>query len=388
MDKQHPSQYLYIGMDIHKDNHTAVATDCFNQTFFELEIANQIPDFKKLISKVETLTKAKGLIPVFALEDSYGNGEYLAHYLASQGFLVKEVNPVLVCRERGLMTHPEKSDLQDAKGVVRASIREGIDRLPSYSITNVREIAKDLSCLVSDRNFAVKEQTRLKNQLHYLLNRSYCSHYQEFFQNPFTKKALRFWTDFPSLSVFKSSKKRVNKPNWIKSISPQDLSIISEVEAKQIRRKAQRLLVLQAEIKELDQEIRHIYFKTGQQLHTLPGCGLNIASRILAEIKDINRFPSANQLAKYAGLTPRANESGKRKRKIKDPRGNRKLNHAFYKIVLSQLGRAGTPEAKTFIKRKLAEGKSKRQAIRSLKRHLCNIIYSMVKEQRAYYQTN
>ena len=84
------NQFLYVGMDIHKDTHTAVITNCFNQILLELKISNSNKDFKKLVSKAERLSKKNNFIkPIFGLEDSYGYGSRLAKYLYQNGYLVK-----------------------------------------------------------------------------------------------------------------------------------------------------------------------------------------------------------------------------------------------------------------------------------------------------------
>jgi len=64
-------QFLYVGMDIHKDNHTAAATNCFGQNLLELEISNSEKDFDDLVARVERLSVSKNLKPVFGLEDSF-----------------------------------------------------------------------------------------------------------------------------------------------------------------------------------------------------------------------------------------------------------------------------------------------------------------------------
>lgn len=382
----HPSQMLFVGMDVHKDNHAAVAADCFGQVYLEKEMANTYQDFQKLVHSIRAIAQVKRLKPVFGLEDSYGNGHQLARFLFSKGLEIRVINPVLVSRERDRMTHPEKSDLQDAKGVVNV-LASKIGRLPYYRITEASEINKDLRALVSDRDFLVREQTRLKNQLHSLLHRSYGSCYKDLSNGPFTKKALKFWNEFPSLAALKSTKKRTEKPAWLKQLSREAMPQISEIQQRQIQRKAKRLLEIKLELKELEADLQEVYTDTKQHLETLPGCGLAIASRILAEVKDIDRFSSSAKFAKYAGLAPRANESGKRKRKFRYTRGNRRLNYTFYRIALTQISTTrGTDQARTYYQKKLAENKSKRQAIRCLKRQISDIVYSMLKEQRPYYE--
>jgi transposase len=81
---------------------------------------------------------------------------------------VRTINPVLVKREREYETHPEKSDLADALWVAKVLIQR-IDSVPTFSITEATEISRDIRALTKDRQTIVLEQTRLKNQLHGLL---------------------------------------------------------------------------------------------------------------------------------------------------------------------------------------------------------------------------
>ena len=328
---------LFVGVDVHKDNHAAVALNCFGEVEDQIEIDNGFANFELLAQKIKEIASKKGLTPVFGLEDTYGSGDFLARYLVSRGFEVKTVNPVLVRRERCYETHPEKSDVVDAKGVAKVLIQR-IDTLPKFTLTKTSEIAIDLRCLVKDRETIVKEQTALKNQLHRLLHSSYGSDYRHVFREIFSMTALSFWVSFPSALDIKVSRKRVVKPDWIKEARHEELPLVSEIVKNQIRRKARRLLIMKDELKEIERELKEINLKTGQSLETLPGCGAVLAAVIFSEIKDIERFETPAQLAKYAGLAPRALESGMKRRHIKTRSGNRRLNRAIYQVALSQIG--------------------------------------------------
>lgn len=380
-----PYDYLLAGIDIHKDNHTLVAADCFEQVLFEKEFVNEIREFKTVVSKIKRLAEKRNLIPVFGLEDSYGNGEMLARYLYSSGLEVKEINPILVDRERNYEVHPEKSDPEDAKGVVKVLIHKGIDRLPTYRITESTEIARDLKASTNDREYLIKEQTRLKNQLHGLLHRSYGSYYQMLFRDPFAKRALLFWQAFPTLRNLKSTKKRIAKPEWLKKFRADEIPEITPIQRGQIGRKVKRLLEIREELKEIAQEIEALLGKNGTYLKSMPGCGTTLAAKMLTEIKDIKRFSSPAKLAKYAGLAPRERSSGKKKKHKKTRRGNRKLNRALYQMALSQIGNQGIESAKEYYQKKVNEGKSKKHALTCLKRQLIEIVWCLLKEQRVYY---
>lgn len=377
--------HLFVGMDVHKDNHAAVAVNCFGTPLLEQELGNEIRDFSSLITRVQAIAKERKLNPVFGLEDTSGSGEFLARFLFNQGYEVKTINPILVKRERDYETHPEKSDLADALGVAKVLIQR-IDSVPNYSITETTEISRDLRALTKDRETIVLEQTRLKNQLHGLLHHSYGSMYKSLFRDVFSQKALLFWQGLPSAQILKSTRKRnMVKPDWISQYTADELPQTSKTQANQIRRKVKRLLAIREELSEIEKELNELVRQTGQKLDTLPGCGPTLSAVVLAEVKDISRFSSPAELAKYAGCSPRKLESGKRKRHIKTRSGNRRLNKALYQIALTQISNQGIAKAKAYFQKKVDEGKSKKHALTCLKRQIVDIVWSMLKEKRAYY---
>lgn len=360
-----PERFLYVGMDIHKDSHTAIATNCFGQNLLELKISNSKEDFENLVALAERLSKQEQKEIVFGLEDSYGYGSRLARYLKEQGLSVKMVPPVLVDGLRKYETHPEKTDSSDAFGVAKVLIQR-IDSLPNYSISPEDELSKEIKELVLDREFLIKEQIRSKNQLHRLLHKAHNSAYRTKFRDPFSLKALRYWLKHP--------------------LSKNELSSESNhsVLTNQIKRKIKRLLDIRKETKEIEQELSLLMEQTGQKLNTLNGCGIVLAAQVLAEVRNINRFRSPHSLAKYAGLCPREKSSGKTFRHIKTKSGNRRLNTAIHRIALSQISKSGNLRAKEYFQRKISEGKTKSQAFCCLKRRLIDIVFMMLKYKQAY----
>jgi len=356
--KLNPNNFLYVGIDVHKDQHTAVGVNCFGQPLWQKEIGNSKEDFDQLTK----LTEIQGLTAAFGLENTSSYGLRLANYLYQKGFLVKTVSPVLVERERKYQTHPEKSDSLDALGVAKALIQR-IGMLPTYTISKTEEISKEIKELVIDREFLVKEQTRLKNQLHRLLHKAYNSEYRLKFKNPFSEKALRYWLKHP-----------LCKKN----------DISSPILKNQIRRKVRRLKEIKKEIIEIEKELRMLVDRTDQKLETLNGCGLVLSASVLSEIRNIERFRSSDSLAKYGGFCPREKSSGKKIRHIKTKSGNRRLNKAIHRIALSQIGRNGNKYSKEYFRKKITEGKSKTQALCCLKRRLVNIIFMMLKHKQEY----
>ena len=105
---------MFVGIDVHKDTHTAVGISPYGEKLFEITVGNYRDDFENLKEKVEEMRGA--LSPFFGLEDVRGYGERLSEYLYEK-YPVYHVPSILVDRLRQNATHPEKSDFLDALGV-------------------------------------------------------------------------------------------------------------------------------------------------------------------------------------------------------------------------------------------------------------------------------
>ena len=110
-----------------------------------------------------------------------------------------------------------------------------------------------------------------------------------------------------------------------------------------------------------------------------PRLGGLSAAKLLCEIGPIDRFRSDAQLARHAGVAPLDASSGKHQRHRLDRGGNRQLNCALHRIAITQ-GRVHPP-ARAYLERKQDEGKSRREALRCLKRQLARTVYTTLKNE-------
>src|SRR3990172_9265295 len=358
MTTQEKQRTLFVGIDVHKDTHTAVGLSPFGEKVFEMTIGNEAGDFISLVEKTKVEAEKDGLVPSFGLEDVHSWGERLSSFLVEEGLPVRAVAPILVDHRRSKTTHPEKNDSLDASGVAEVMIQR-IDSLPLYKLTDEAQKAKQIRELSLEREWLVKERARLKNQLHILLHRIHNTCYRTKFKDPFSKKALRY---------------------WMRSV-PKNTDTILE---QRMKRAARRLLDLREEIQEIEEELTALMTASEQTLSTASGCGVVIAAEIIGEVGDINRFHSPGALAKYAGCAPREHSSGKTIGWRKTRSGNRRLNRSFHRMALSQISRSGNDAARVYFKRKISEGKTKAQALVCLRRQLVNVVWMMMKHRTEY----
>ena len=131
---------------------------------------------------------------------------------------------------------------------------------------------------------------------------------------------------------------------------------------------------------ELEREITALVSDQAPELLALPGCGALSAAKLIAETAGVERFESDAKLARLAGVAPIPVSSGKRDRHRLDRKGNRQLNCALHRIAVTQ-GRVHPP-AREFLARKQAEGKSRMEALRCLKRHLARAVWQALRASR------
>ncbi len=114
-------EYIYVGIDLHKETHTAVILDCFNNTLGEITFANTPAEFPKLVRKVKKYC-LEGKEPIYGLENAYGYGRALAVWLLDRRYNVKDVNTSLSNRQAKRKAMYKKSDIDDAHAIALATI--------------------------------------------------------------------------------------------------------------------------------------------------------------------------------------------------------------------------------------------------------------------------
>ncbi|PEK14522.1 IS110 family transposase [Bacillus toyonensis] len=394
--------YLYVGVDLHKEHHTAVIINCWQEKLGEIQFDNKPSAFSKFLLEVVTYVSA-GITVVFGLEDVGGYGRALAKYLVDHEQVVKEVNPALSFLERKSHVTTQKSDSWDAECVARILINK-LNQLPD---AKPNDLFWSIQQLVSRRNALVKAQSALKNQLHIQLNHHYPS-YKKFFSELDGKTALAFWQQYPSpfcleganikqLTAFlldvSNNTCSVKKASDILKLVKEDGQTMKEYQETRdflVRSIVRDIEFKKKEMKYIERELKRLVNLLDYQLETMPGIELVTASALIAEIGDVRRFPNANKLARFAGIAPVYFGSGGKGKTHKSKQGNRALHALFYNLAVQQVQVAKgsklprNPVFHAYYQKKLKEGKTKGQALVCIMRRLVNIVYGMMKYKTAY----
>jgi transposase len=335
---------IVIGTDTHKRTHTCGAVDAgTGRLAGELTAAAREPGFRELLAWGRDLDEER----VWAIEDCRHVSGPLERFLVAAGERVVRVPPKLMGRSRRGERAAGKSDPIDALAVARAALREGPDTLPA---AHLDEDALELKLLLDHRDDLVKarsqDQCRLRWHLHDL---------------------------WPDLEIPAGA---LDRAVWLDRLARRlsraerstRVTIAREL-VVEIRRRTRR-------VKELEGEIAALVEARAPQLLALEGCGPLTAARLVAETGGAGRFSSDARFARLAGVAPIPASSGQRTRHRLDRGGNRRLNCALHRIAVTQ-GRCHAP-AREFLARKQAEGKSRREALRCLKRHLARRVWRLL----------
>jgi len=397
---QHPKmKYTYVGIDSHKDTHTAVFLDCFFDKLGEIEFNNLPSEFGAFLSEAEKL-RQDGTELLFGLEDTSCYGRSLMMFLKNNDQPVKHVNPLLVARERRNRNMLEKTDSVDAECAARVLLSK-LGTLPDAAPEDEYWV---LRTLVIRRDFIVRNNVALKNHLHDLLTQHY-PNYRRFFHHIDCDSSLAFFYEYPSPSALERTTfegltallwehsrgqfgEKKAKQIWD---SREDTAVpFQEVRDDAVRSTIRQLRFNLAELEQAEKSLATFLPTFETTLTTMNGISVIIASQLLSCIGDIKKFSTPAKLARYAGVAPVTYASGKNALQFANQRGNRELNSIFFKLALRlsfPSGKSGTvvnPFFYEYYNKKLSDGKTKRQALKCVQRRLVNIVWTMLTHGEEY----
>ena len=332
---------IVVGVDVHKHSMSAVAVDEVGRQLDALETA----DAAELLS----WSKRVGRRRLWALEDCRHVTRGLEERLQRERQRLVRVPPRLTAPERRRGRARGKSDLIDALAIARAALRE--PRLDSPRPEEAR--LRELKLLVDHRDDLVDERRRCQQRLRWHLHEL-----------------------DPTLRVPLGA---LDRSVWLDRISRQLARREQTTQTRIARQVLSRCRSLTRTIGHLDRELHDQAAAIAPRLLELPGCAGLTAAKLLCEIGPIDRFPGDAQLARHAGVAPLDASSGKHQRHRLDRGGNRQLNCALHRIAVTQ-GRVHPP-ARAYLERKQAEGKSRREALRCLKRQLARTVYTTLRSE-------
>jgi transposase len=332
-----------IGVDTHRDQHTlavvvAPTGAVLAQTVAQAR-ARGYADALRFAAKHAAGTRA------WAVEGAGHYGAGLARYLAERGETVLEVGrqPRNERRLRG------KDDALDAIGAARMGLAARTVTLPRFG-----EGQEALRVLLLARRSAVDVRRIALVQLRSVVVTAPEQLCEELRRLPVTALIRR-------CSRFRRSHSR----------TPEDLAIVLV-----LRSLARRIEAATAEADELEREIRQHVRQLVPHLLDEPGVGPIVAAQLIVTWSHRDRLRSEACFARLAGVAPLPASSGQTIRHRLSRGGDRQLNRALHTVILHR--RQHDPTTRDYIARRVAEGKTPREATRILKRYLARHLYRVM----------
>ena len=333
---------VIIGIDPHKGSHTAVAVGAAEEPLGKIRIRACPAQAEQLVAWAAGWPER-----TWAVEGAPGLGQLLGQQLVAAGERVLDVQPKLAARVRLLHTgNTGKSDPNDALSVAVAALR---------STANQEVTADNHATVLKVWAKRHRDLSRAYNQVACRLHAVLCEL-------------------VPGGVPEEITARRAEK-------------ILAQTRPAGAAGQARGELAaeLLADLRHLDGQRRAVKKKlaaavkaSGTTMTSVFGVGPVIAATVIGDVVTVARFPTRDHFAAYNGTAPVEVSSGEKKIYRLSLRGNRRLNHAIHMAAITQISHAHS-DGRAYYDRKIAEGKTHKEALRCLKRRISNAIYARLR---------
>lgn len=383
---------LYIGIDIASRKHDCCILSEKGRILDQFTFANNQAGFQTVLDHICAIP-SPGNIKI-GLEATGIYGVNLTDFLRRNGFDVTTINPLIAKMQTNSTTlRKTKTDKADALALARMLLRKDFPSDPDISYHN-----SELKSLSRARNSMVKNRSALKNKAHAALMVVF-PEYETMFSNVFGAAALAVLEKYPSAAdianarvssleklLSKASRGRLGTDRAValKELAKNSVAIVSPARAFELREILCLIRAYNESICRIEKEMAVILKESGTTITSVPGIGTVLGAMILGEIGDINRFDKPGQLLAFAGLEPSISDSGQKNgasgRMVK--RGSPYLRFAL--IQAAKYAANANPVFRTYLDKKLAEGKHFNVAISHAAKKLSRIIFYILKNNSIY----
>jgi transposase len=330
---------VMIGIDPHKGSHTAVAVGMVEEPLGELRVRACPSQAQQLLAWAAAWPER-----AWAVEGAAGLGCLLAQQLVAAGEQVLDVPPKLAARVRLLQAgDTSKNDPNDAFSVAVAALRSPAKR---------PVLAEDHAVVLKVWAKRHRDLARARNQACCRLHAVLCD----------------LVPGGHSREISAGQAARI-----LERVTPSGAAARARCElAAEFLTDIRRL---DAQLRDTGKKLAAAVKASGTSLTGIFGVGPVIAGTVIGDVRQVFRFGSRDHFAACNGTAPAEVSSGGRKACRLSPRGNRRLNHAIHMAAVTQL-RYKHSRGRACYERKLAEGKTHKEALRALKRRISDAIYA------------
>ena len=385
------------GIDVGSESHHITILDEEDHILYNQKVSHKINKFTESIKKFKKIEeKERGKIS-FALE---GKNSYSAPFdriLLNQGFTLYNVDNLKLKRFREAFAGEWKDDQRDSLMLSKMlKLKEHINSEREKVFIKIERpslVTESLKLLSRHQQTLIDEKLRFANRLGKKLL-EVCPQILELGKLK-NKKIIAILVKYPDFSKYKRITpcsllkirgigkkgaffllKRLNNIEYMPGLTDIYKTIILSY--------AKRISELKKEIEDIDKSLDEIgeKNKSVNHLKTIPGVATKLASRLIGEIGDIQRFPSEKQLAIYSGIACVDNNSGK----VTKAKAVYKANKICKQTLITMAGCSirFSFQCKAYYLKKRTEGKKHNHALRCLARQLIRVIYKMLTDDRDY----
>jgi len=328
-----------IGVDPHKGSHTAVAVSAAEEPLGQLRVRACAAQAERLLAWAQAWPQR-----TWAVEGAGGTGHLLAQQLLAAGERVLDVQPKLGARVRLLAAgNVNKNDPNDARSVAVAALRSA----------GVREArADDHAAVLKIWSKRHRDLSRTRTQVACRLHAVLCELVPGGIARHITAgQATRILGSF-------------TPPDAVAAARCELAAAFTD----DLRR-------IDAQLRETRKKLATAVQAAGTTVTQVFGVGPVVAAAIIGDVRDVSRFADRDHFAAYNGTAPVEVSSGQRKVYRLPRRGNRRVNHAIHMAAVTQVSHRHS-QGRVYYDKKLAEGKTPKEALRALKRQVSDAVFA------------
>ena len=391
---------IRVCMDVGSAEHYVAIGLASGERIHDIVLKHETKAIDKFFGRIEKIQQQYNLPVVFAMEGYNGHIRPIDKRILEKGYRLYSVNHLHLARYRELFPAPAKTDKLDAWKIYEFIGQKDDPLLKKTAVQPVFAVPEEnekLKCLSRRRRRLVKEQTRLLSQIQTDLSSVSpgLSGITGQVGNLWFLRFLSCRSNLTKLTTIHQStllgiagigkKYAACIRKWQKTAS---FSRETEWVGPGIVEDARRLLALHEQIASLNKAVEDL-IPTSQLatlLLTIPGFGATCASEIAGELGDISRFTTEAAFGYYCGMAPLTCSSGKRQGAKRSKNVNKIIQAAMMVAAARHINVCS--EADAYYNRKRTQGKRHNQAVRAFGRHLCRVMWAMLRNQTPYSRGN
>ena len=389
---------IFVGIDAAKDKHDCFVISADGEVLFDVfTISNTLDGFNNLLCKIKSVTMDFDKTKVGV--EATGHYSYnLLGFLLDNGLPTYVLNPLHTnLYRKSLSLRKTKTDKVDAR-TIASMLMSCVDLKPYTRALYHNEELKSLTRYRFDK---VSERAKLKSSISRLVTILF-PELEKLVPTVHCVSVYTLLSEFPSAKhiananltrltnlLYSASKGRYNRDNAVRIREAARNSIGSVMPAKSLELKHTIKLIgeLDAEINEIESEIKQIVDSLGTTILTIPGIGYTIAASILAEVGDFSNFETPDKILAFAGMSPSTYQSGQLTNCYAhmEKRGSKYLRFALYNATKYVC--KWDSNFAFYLAKKRSEGKHYNVALSHATKKLVRLIFALEKSHLPYIPT-